>query len=446
VALVVPILASHSPARGQTPPPNILVIVTDDQRAGPETMAVMPKTSKYFVDEGVEFTNAIATTPVCCPSRASIFTGRYAHNHNVRSNAETEAGNLNQETTVQHYLQDKAGYRTGIVGKYLNGWDITVPPPHFDEFAITRGGYFKGRFGVGVDGVQKVRRDFGYSTNYVRRRATRFINRAESNDDQPWLLFVTPFAPHSPSTPPPRYEHAPVPKFELNPGMLEEDLSDKPPQYLDYETAFDRKLQNSRRHRELRTLMPVDDMVQRLMKTLRRTVEPNTLVFFMSDNGYMWGEHGLSAKATAYDPSISIPLMMRWEGHLLPAQDPRLAANIDITPTILEATGVSPDTSLDGRSLLQQWDRNSILTEVYGAISRPELRWASILSHDYQYVEYYGDDETITRFREYYDLANDPWQLENLLGDDDSSNDPDIAALSTQLATYRTCPLLIPCP
>jgi arylsulfatase A-like enzyme len=228
--------------------------------------------------------------------------------------------------------------------------------------------------------------------------------------------------------------------------MLEEDLSDKPPQYLDYETAFDRSEQAARRRRELRSLMSVDDMVHKLIKSLHLNNETNTLVFFMSDNGYMWGEHGLSAKATPYDQSIGIPLMMRWEGNLLPARDERLAANIDIAPTIMEATGVTPDTAMDGRSLLQPWERSSILTEVYGAISRPELRWASILAPDYQYVEYYGGDETVTRFREYYDLTTDPWQLENLLGDDDSSNDPDIATLTTQLATYRTCPLLVPCP
>jgi arylsulfatase A-like enzyme len=228
--------------------------------------------------------------------------------------------------------------------------------------------------------------------------------------------------------------------------MLEEDLSDKPPQYLEYAAPFDRAFQGLRRRRMLRTLMPVDEMVHRLMKTLNRTEESNTLVFFMSDNGFMWGEHGLSAKATPYDPSISIPLMMRWEGRLIPARDERLAANIDIAPTIMDATDVEPDVAMDGRSLLESWDRTSILTEVYGAISRPELRWASILAPDYQYVEYYGSDETVTRFREYYDLTTDPWQLENLLGDDDSSNDPNIASLSAQLAAYRTCPLLVPCP
>src|SRR5687767_5874898 len=111
--------------------PNVLIIVTDDQRAD-DTMAVMPETVDYF-SSGVTFPNAIATTPVCCPSRASIMTGRYAHNHNVRSNAASEAGRLDQDTTLQRDLRT-AGYRTAIAGKYLNGWNINQAPPYFDQF------------------------------------------------------------------------------------------------------------------------------------------------------------------------------------------------------------------------------------------------------------------------------------------------------------------------
>src|SRR5687767_14354052 len=162
------------PGRAQTPittPPNVLIIVTDDQRD--DTLSVMPDTVDYFAD-GVTLSNAIATTPVCCPSRASIMTGRYAHNHNVRSNAETEAGRLDQETTLQRDLS-KAGYKTGIVGKYLNGWDITQAPPYFDEFAITRAGYYGARFGIGRKDRRVVKRTSGYSTNFVRRWADRFI-------------------------------------------------------------------------------------------------------------------------------------------------------------------------------------------------------------------------------------------------------------------------------
>jgi arylsulfatase A-like enzyme len=166
----------------------------------------------------------------------------------------------------------------------------------------------------------------------------------------------------------------------------------------------------------------------------------------MSDNGYMWGEHGLIAKATAYDQSLRIPMMMRWDGHTAPGTDERLAANIDVAPTVYEATGVTPSYALDGKSLLQQWDRETILAEVYGAISRPELRWAGLIGHDYRYVEYYGGDETVPVFREYYDRVSDPWQLDNLFGDGDPMNDPNVVDLTARLAGYRHCPLVEACP
>lgn len=445
-AALVPVVLNGGQGAAQTlgePPPNILVIVTDDQRAH-DTMSVMPDTVEYFSD-GATFSNAIATTPVCCPSRASIMTGQYAHNHNVRSNAATEAQRLDPNNTVQRYLRE-AGYRTGLVGKYLNGWDIDQAPPHFDEYAVTRTGYYSTRFGVGSDGGHAVRRIAGYSTDFVKRRAHRFIYRTETNDEQPWLLFVTPFAPHGPSIAPSRYQDAPVPRFQPNPAMLEEDTSDKPPQYSAYSRFFVRREHKARAERQMRSLMPVDDLVRKLTEQLTATEEEDTLVIFMSDNGFMWGEHGLIAKATPYDASLEIPLMMRWDGHVIPTVDERLAANIDIAPTIFEAAGVEPAHEVDGRSLLQPWERESLLAEVYGAISRPDLRWAGVIGRDYRYIEYYGEDETVTTFREYYDMINDPWQLENLFGDGDESNDPDGTTLSTRLAQYRTCPAVVECP
>ncbi len=443
-ALALPVAGSAASSQEITRP-NVLIIVTDDQRAN-DTMRVMPKTKRHFARHGVKFVNAVATTPVCCPARASIFTGRYAHNHNVRSNAEGEAYELDQETTMQYLLQE-AGYRTGLIGKYLNHWNIYESPPYFDEFAITRGGYFNSLFHVGVDGAGIVKRPNVYSTRYLERRALRFIDRAETFDDQPWALMITPYAPHTPANPPKRYEHARVPRFKPNPAMLEEDLADKPPQYSDTARIFDRKDYSELRRQQLRSLMAVDDMVGRVLSNLEARNETDTLIFFLSDNGYLWGEHGLRAKATPYDHSITIPMMMSWADRFSPGTDDRLAANIDIAPTVLEAAAIEPE-GMDGRSLLQTWDppRVEILTEVYGAVSRPELRWASIVAADYQYVEYYGGDETVPVFREYYDLLTDAWQLDNLLSDGDGSNDPDVPALTAQLARYRTCPLLVPCP
>lgn len=434
---------AHAPAGAQEASPNILIFMTDDQRAY-DTFQVMPATRKYF-SSGLKFPNAVATTPLCCPSRASIFTGRYAHNHDVRSNDRRASRALDQTTTSQYYLQ-QAGYRTGIFGKYLNGWDVVNPPPYFDEYAITKRGYYGARFGIGLDGVHEVRELPGYSTNFIARKSLQFLQRSEVEDDRPWLLYVTPYAPHHPSTPPGRYVGERVPFFTPDPAMLEDDLSDKPPHYTQYVRPYDELGIAKRRAKQLRSLMAVDDLVADVTAALEAQGETNTLVFFMSDNGYLWGEHGLRRKGLPYEPSVRIPLMMRWDGNVLTGTDERLAANIDIAPTVLDAAQVPPSHTVDGKSLLDFWERDEVLTEVFAYENRPDLWWASLISKDYQYIEYYGADETLPAFREYYDLAADPYQLSNVFADGDPLNDPDVTALSSRLAGYRSCPLLTSCP
>lgn len=167
--------------------PNILLIVTDDQR--PDTMAAMPRTSELFGEQGTTFSNSFASTPLCCPARASIFTGLYAHNHNVRTqgNAGTT---LDVGLTLQRYLTD-AGYYTGLIGKWLNGWDMRVRPPYLNEAAFfTMAGRAYTDATWNVDGELKVVP--GYSTDFMTRRATGFIERAEVTDDKPWFLVMTP--------------------------------------------------------------------------------------------------------------------------------------------------------------------------------------------------------------------------------------------------------------
>jgi arylsulfatase A-like enzyme len=134
-------------ATGAARGPNILIIVTDDQRAG--TLGVMPQTRRWFQQQGTTYTNAFATTPLCCPSRSSILTGRYAHNHGVLKNFM--GGRLDHATTIERRL-DQAGYTTGIAGKFLNSWKPEDDPPNFDRWAIFNPhidpGYFNSRFNV----------------------------------------------------------------------------------------------------------------------------------------------------------------------------------------------------------------------------------------------------------------------------------------------------------
>lgn len=183
--------------------PNILIIVTDDQRY-PGTLGVMPSTKRLFGRGGKTFTNAFATTPMCCPSRASIFTGRYVHNHGVKY--QSVPGRLDQESTLQRYLQE-AGYETAIAGKYLNGWDLSTDPPYFDQWAISLNGYR----GMTFNTNGTMRKVEGYSPHYVGQRALEWLRSFDRS--RPWFLYVSTPSAHPPFDVEERYETARVSRW-----------------------------------------------------------------------------------------------------------------------------------------------------------------------------------------------------------------------------------------
>ncbi len=187
--------------------------------------------------------------------------------------------------------------------------------------------------------------------------------------------------------------------------------------------------------------MSVDDLVGRVLRRIQRLNEKRrTLVFLASDNGYSWGEHELLHKRHPYTPSVSVPLAMRWPGTVAPGTSKnRLVSLVDVTPTILDAADIPPDPDypLDGHSLFKSRDRRRLLIE-YGKDVGAVPEWASTRTKSYQYVEYYSDGGEIV-FREYYHLRNDPWQLRNLLGDEDASNNPNVSFLEARLAQDRQC-------
>lgn len=437
---VLPVRASPDPR------PNVLIIITDDQRAT-DTMEVLRNTRLAFKNGGTYFPEAVATTPACCPSRASIYSGRYAHNHFVRGNGM--GLNLDHNLTIQRYLQD-AGYSTAIFGKYLLSEIVQTDPlvfaltspPHFHQWGIFDFGYRP----VEVN-QQGLRQTLDvYSTTYVADQAIRFLEEGEADDDRPWLMFVAPFAPHAYSPPifEPKYANARTPPFKPNPAVLEQDTSDKPPWAHTFGRATLEQLAEVKAD-QLKALRSVDDLVRRLFQTMRKLREDrNTLAFFLSDNGNIWGENGLGTKYHPYTYSIRIPMFARWPGHIKAgAVDDRLVANVDLAPTIAQATGITPMLAMDGRSLLDRtWQRDRWLTEFYAPtpfLGIIPITWSSIRTRSLQYIQYYSADDSTVVYREYYDLVSDPWQLTNLLGDQDTSNDPDTTAVSAQLAADRHC-------
>jgi arylsulfatase A-like enzyme len=417
-------------------PPNILFIVTDDQRAGDDTMQVMPKTLQWFRTGGKEFTSAYATTTACCPSRASIFSGRYTHNHGVRQNDLSE--NLDQRHTLQAYLKAN-GYLTGIYGKYFNAWNLNHNPPEFDRWSITTQGYGP-PIGMNEQGVTKAVNQ--YLTDYIRDQAVSFIQNAEANDSQPWFLDLSTTAPHAPFAADTQYANAPTPPYNTRPSYYEADRSDKSP-YIQMRTD-DEATVLDHRIKQLRTLMSVDDMVEAVFQALQAAGEDsNTIAVFMSDNGYSWGEHGLEAKGEPYLESVQIPLFVRWPGHVTAGTtDSRLVTNLDVPMTAMDAAGLTPAVPMDGRSLLGGFTRDRLLLDFYGFNGHRFLRdWAVILTQDYAYIEWFDatPSETAVRFREYYDLNSDPYQLTNVLGDGNAANDPDTSALSGRLLQDLSC-------
>jgi arylsulfatase A-like enzyme len=408
--------------------PNILLIVTDDQRV--DTMNIMRRTREWMGKGGVRYPQAYVTTPMCCPSRATIFSGRYAHNHGVNNN--DQALELNADLTLQAYLK-AAGYRTAMAGKYLNKFDVNTRPLHFHRYAMreNRPYYWGARWNV--QGVVKKLPD--YDTHIVARQGLRYLKAFERADKKPWFIYLAPLAPHGPSSPESKYAEAHVPFGPQTPSMHEDDLSDKPEFIQESPQRVGKTIARTVR-RQYRAMLSVDDMVHALMRRLKELGETRrTLVIFTSDNGYLWRDHGLYGKALPYIPSVKVPLYLRWPGRVTAGSlDRRLVANVDLAPTILDAAGVQPAVPMDGRSLLDRtWTRDRIFVE-HDAWNHPA--WNALVFRDTLYVEWATEQGTL---QEYYDLASDPWELNNLFGDADPSNDPITGPMSAQIQLDSTC-------
>lgn len=421
-------------------PPNVLLIVTDDQRRE-GTMIAMPTTSALFDQGGTEFTRPYTATPLCCPARGSIRSGRYAHNHGVLGNKSYPQQVLyDQSSTIEAQLT-AAGYATALVGKYWNDWPLGNPPPNFERYAMFSGGYNNMTFNV--DGtVQQIP---GYTATVQGTYASRFLNDFEANDEQPWYLYLTPQAPHAPTTPETKYQNASFPNLVPSPAFSETDISDKPIQVRRLGHQYTLSEADANRKAQLRTLMSVDDLVAAVFAQLEALGETNTLAIFTSDNGYMWGEHWLNAKRYPYTDSVQIPLFLRWPGHVEAGMnDARLVSHVDIAPTIFDAVGLTPSYAPDGISLFAPGARSRLFLEYFLSPDSKVKSWSGEISAGgIEYVEWTENGSTF--FREYYDLNADPYQLTNLLGDGSTANDPDVTALSAQLALDRAC-VGVSCP
>jgi N-acetylglucosamine-6-sulfatase len=446
-ALALPAGAGAAPVER----PNIVVVMTDDQTL--ESMRVMSGVQRSLADEGTTFDRAFVSNALCCPSRATLFSGQYSHNHGVIGNTAPDGGygRLDKRNWLPVWLQ-RAGYRTVHIGKFLNQYGIRNPtdvPPGWSEWyaSVDPSTYFFYGYTLNENGLLYTygldRNPIYYSTDYYAERALSVIRRM-GDTRTPFFLSLAFLAPHSGGptdpddplglvTPSPaprhvdRFANEPLPS---NPSYNEADLSDKPsfiqtlpPINNTRAAAID---ENYRQR--LESLLAVDEAVVRLVDTLRAERElDNTLILFTSDNGFFHGEHRVQAgKVLVYEPSIRVPLIMRGPGVPRGAHRGQLVTNADLAPTILDAADAKPGKPQDGRSLFPlfedrgvEWGRD-LLIEGAPGVNQPAFD--AIRTYRYVYVQHANGE------RELYDLERDPYELTSL------HNDPAYADVQAELA------------
>jgi N-acetylglucosamine-6-sulfatase len=438
-----------------TSKPNIVFILTDDMRK--DDLKYMPKTRSLLQDKGMTFQNAFVSNALCCPSRATIMRGQYAHNTGVWTNenvAGSDSGGQayrnkgNEKDNVATRL-DAAGYRTALIGKYLSGIkNKTFVPPGWDKwFSIWGDRYFL--YDANDQGTirHSGTKASDYRTDVERRETRKFIGTSVAHG-KPFFAYVAPKAPHTPSTPAPRDRHAydglKAPRL---PSFNERNVSDKPPWIRKLPRLSDAKKAKIDDHAEKRaeSLQAVDDLVAGVVGKLRdKGVLDNTYVFFTSDNGFHHGEHRIPGeKARPYEEDVRMPLLVRGPGVAAGHQATKLVLNTDYLPTFtdLACPSSSPCNTQtwsyvpDGRSLrpvlkgnATAW-RSAVLIEAHHTPEGGATPASSaIRTSGTKYVEYAGGK------RELYFLGHDPYELRNKYPAAKPS-----AELVSRLHALRTC-------
>lgn len=415
--------------------PNFVFVLTDDLSWN--LVSHMPHVMA-LEKSGTTFPHYDVVDSLCCPSRTAIFTGEYPHDDGVFTNSGSDGGynaymSHDDETRSFAVALQKTGYRTAMMGKYLNGYQPKDPiPPGWDEWDVTGNGYPEFNYTLNSDGALH---HYGHSpadylTNVLAGRANSFIGSAASSG-KPFMLEVATFAPHAPYTPAPKYAHAAAgvtypktPAYDRLPANPPSWLRGRPP----LSTAQQRKITAAYQKR-LEADMSVDDMIGGLEKELAdKGLAKNTYFVFSSDNGYHMGEYRLSpGKQTAFDTDINVPLIVDGPGVPAGRVASQLASNIDLNPTFETLAGLTVPSTVDGHSLAALWHgqnpadwRQAILIEHHGPDDTPgdpdrqgsssgdPPSYEAVRTATALYVRYDNGDQ------EYYDTVTDPAEVDNI--------------------------------
>ena len=423
--------------------PNIILILTDDLSVNMINFLrenkMMPNLQEFIIDEGTTFTNSFVSSPLCCPSRATLLTGQYPHNHGVEFNSDVEMNGeliakggmnaLNDSSTIATWLSE-SGYSTGFMGKYLNGYafprNYQYIPPGWDYwFGFNVDVQHMYNFSVNENG-NTVRYTEEYKTNYLARKTVDFIKDSE----KPFFLLISTVLPHSDGNlpkcklmenrnnvfytvePAPQYigtlNHLPIPK---SPSFNEVDVSDKHPEQREASkivSCIDSVFRD-----RTSSIMSIDDLIGKVYVSLEINDEiDNTVIIFTSDNGFLFGEHRLIGKLIPYEESIRVPLFLRAPNFSTQSID-SLVVNNDLTPTISDLAGIEAEIPMDGSSLVPLLEDPSTKIREGFLIESFTIKknfYHAIRGNNFLYVEYGG----AYNYTEFYDLKSDPFQESNL--------------------------------
>ena len=409
-------------------PRNVLFVLTDDQRYDAfgflkgQSFLETPNLDA-IARNGVHLPNAFVTTALCSPSRASILTGLYAHRHKVVDNDSPLPSDL---IFFSQYLK-QAGYETGFIGKWHMGGPIDRPQPGFDHWVSFKGqgSYLPSKDGFNVNGKHVPQR--GYITDELTNYALEWLGARKG--DKPFMLYLSHKAAHAEFIPAERHRGRYQDKTFAPPKTMDPANVQGAPMWVqnqrnswhgvDFPYHSDLDIEEYYK-RYAETLLAVDEGLGQVMDLLKkRGWLDSTLIIFMGDNGFAFGEHGLIDKRTAYEESMRVPMVMQcpdlFRGGTVVQQ---VVANIDIAPTILEAAGLRAPDYMDGKSFLtlaegkqEPW-RDFLLYEYYWEWPFPHTPTTFALRGDqYKYIHYYG----LWDINELYDIKADPLESRNLI-------------------------------
>ncbi|MFF4052906.1 sulfatase [Streptomyces chartreusis] len=421
--------------------PNIVFVLTDDMSSN--LLQYMPEVRK-LQSQGTTFSDYVVSNSLCCPSRSSIFTGRYPHNTGVLSNEGPDGGftafhDGGQERDTFATALKAKGYRTAMMGKYLNGYspgdtvDGQQPyvPPGWSQWDVVGGGYKGYKYDLAHNHSVQSHGDRpkDYLTDVLSKKGNAFVKKSAAAN-KPFLLEVALFTPHGPSTPAPRDEGA-FPGLTAPRSPAFDTLPTDAPPWLARQNRLsphEKDKIDEKFRKRAQSLQSIDRMIGKLRATLARAGEAdNTYFVFSSDNGFHLGEYRLKAgKQTAFDTDVRVPLVIAGPGVAAGRTSDAQVSNIDLAPTFQRIGGAPVSSRVDGHSLLPlldggsnaNWRKANLIEHRHarqspgdpdnnGGESISPPNYDALRTDAYTYVEY-GSGA-----KEYYDLRTDPYQLHN---------------------------------